>query len=255
MEQKLILKDKNYITYKTFNFDTENRYNFEVLNIHGFASSMESKKSTFIEVFCQKNKIDLIKFNLSGHGTSSGELIDFTLSDWIENTLEIIRQCSKKKILIFCSSIGAWIGFITALKAKEKICGIVACAPALDFVNDYLEPCLSKNDKTKDIVFSLTLKDLKTLIITKKFYNDSQQYHILDDRIDLNIPIRLIHGGNDDIINFNTSVKIFRLLNCDDVNLTLIKDARHNLTRGSDLRQINTALLDVVNVLDKSELL
>ena len=40
--------------------------------VHGFTSDMETDKAFEIEKYAKKNKLNFIKFDLRGHGKSSG---------------------------------------------------------------------------------------------------------------------------------------------------------------------------------------
>ncbi len=64
----------------------------------GFASNMDGTKATAIYKFCQENDIALVLFDYFGHGHSSGDFIDYTISDWQENCAKVISVDSNVRL-------------------------------------------------------------------------------------------------------------------------------------------------------------
>ena len=101
-----------------------------MLFCNGFRSASNSvsggTKVNDVEEYCKINSIDFCCFDYRGHGLSSGNFNDMTLSDWIEDTRNIITQIlhpnlndnndtidniqnKKRRIILVGSSMGAWI--------------------------------------------------------------------------------------------------------------------------------------------------
>ncbi|WP_410529774.1 alpha/beta fold hydrolase [Wolbachia endosymbiont (group A) of Longitarsus flavicornis] len=90
----------------------------------GFASNMDGTKATAIYKFCQENDIALVLFDYFGHGHSSGNFIDYTISDWQKNCAKVISELTSDKQIIIGSSMGGWLMLLTALQFPEKNCSI-----------------------------------------------------------------------------------------------------------------------------------
>lgn len=95
MQQKLMLDNDKFITYEYI--DNNSKTDFEVLFLHGFSSDMDGNKVTFIAELAKESNLNFLKLNYLGHGTSSGKLIDFTLTDWINCVDTFINKISNKK--------------------------------------------------------------------------------------------------------------------------------------------------------------
>ncbi|MDR2831304.1 MAG: alpha/beta hydrolase [Rickettsiales bacterium] len=71
----------------------------------GFASNMKGAKATAIRKFCQENDIALVLFDYFGHGHSSGDFTDYTISDWQKNCARVINELTSSKQIIIGSSM------------------------------------------------------------------------------------------------------------------------------------------------------
>ena len=59
-----------------------------------------------------------------------------------------------------------------------------------------------------------------------QFYQDGEQLQLLTgaaDSIDINCPIRILHGMRDSIVPYSCSTKLLSCLKAADVHLTLVK--------------------------------
>ena len=244
MEQKLLLKNNQFITYKVI--DNKSDKDYIIVYLHGFCGDMDGKKGTVIENIASENKIDLIKLNYLGHGTSSGKYSDFTMDDWFENITTIIDKFSNnKKMLFIGSSMGGWFCYIMALKYGMRTKGIVSFSTAIDFLTEVIEPYIKDENKNKDVVFAIPNSDN---IITRKLLLSSKKFNLMDkDVISIHCPIRMIHGLQDTLIPYMNSVKFVNKLASDDVELKLVKTMDHRLSLNGNLDILKNTVLDFIN--------
>ena len=66
--------------------------------LHGLLSDMSGKKSNFLNNYCKKKKISFLCFDFQGHGRSSGEFINFGISDWYNDLDNIYCKLPKRHI-------------------------------------------------------------------------------------------------------------------------------------------------------------
>lgn len=234
MEQKLKLENNNFITYKVV--DNKSTKDFDILYLHGFCGDMDGTKGTLIEMIAKENKINLIKLNYLGHGNSSGKVVDFTMSDWFSNIKNIIDLFSHKKLLVIGSSMGGWFSYLTAIEYKNKVKGIVTFSTAVDFLTEFIEP---KADLSKeDIVYEIINSDGSHSgnFITKKLLMDSKQYNLFNrEKMEMNFPVRMIHGMEDALIPYSNSIRFAEKIICSDLELNLIKHADHRMSLPGNL--------------------
>jgi len=67
---------------------------------------------------------------------------------------------------------------------------------------------------------------------------DGRKNKVLNNKINLNIPIVLFHGTNDEVVPLNASRKIFKIFKKSKKKLIKIKNGNHSLSRKSDLKKI-----------------
>ena len=67
------------------------------------------------------------------------------------------------------------------------------------------------------------------------FWADGQRSRLLRCPIALDCPVRLVHGQIDEDVPFTVSLRLAAALHSADVQVTLIKDGDHRLSRDCDI--------------------
>ena len=68
-----------------------------------------------------------------------------------------------------------------------------------------------------------------------RFFADGQALRLLDETIEIVAPTRLLHGQHDADVPWQISQRLAEALRSDAVQLTLIKDGDHRLSRPQDI--------------------
>ena len=118
-----------------------------IVFIHGLNSDMEGLKAKSIEKYAKKHKISFIRFDCRGHGESDGKFEDFTISDWKEDSLNIIDKLTNGPQILIGSSMGGWLMMLAAKARPKKVVGLIGLAAAVDFGNDLYNNLTLKNKK------------------------------------------------------------------------------------------------------------
>jgi pimeloyl-ACP methyl ester carboxylesterase len=71
--------------------------------------------------------------------------------------------------------------------------------------------------------------------ITRRLIEDGRKHLLLDAPIPLDCPVRLLHGQRDPDVPWQTALQIAEQLASEDVQVTLVKDGNHRLSRPQDL--------------------
>ena len=67
------------------------------------------------------------------------------------------------------------------------------------------------------------------------FYADAERHMRLNTEIAVDCPVRLVHGQRDSDVPWNTSIQLAAALRSDDIQVSLIKDGDHRLSRDADI--------------------
>jgi esterase/lipase len=221
-----------------------------ILFCSGFRSDMSGSKATALGELAKQHNFNYICFDYLGHGQSSGNFIDGRIGLWKENALLIIDQLIQGEVVIVGSSMGGWIGLLSALARPEKVKGFVGVAPAPDFTEDILWDSLSTEQKqeldSKGEIMLSTNYCNDPFPIKKDFVVEAKQHLLLTKNIQLNIPIHIVHGMADIDVNWRRSVKISELLSSENVNIYYSKIGDHRMSRAQDIKLLEQALRNCI---------
>jgi pimeloyl-ACP methyl ester carboxylesterase len=238
--QKLHHKDGSFTTYQQIHSKKDNKQG--IIFLSGFKSDMNGTKAQAFSKYAKKNNLDLTLFEYSGHGSSSGKFTDGTIGLWLENTLNVIDQLTEKPQILVGSSMGGWIMLLAALARPERISSLIGLAAAPDFTEELIWDYLTQEQKdmllkNKQIDFNNEFCD-DPYPISLDLITEAREHILLDKEIILDMPIHLIHGMEDKDVPYQTSIRIAEKVTSSNVNVHLIKDADHVLSRPQDLEFI-----------------
>ena len=239
-------KNNQKIHYKFIN----NKSLITIIFLHGLMSNIKSKKAKFLKKFVNKNKINLLLFEYSGHGKSSGQFTDFSIKNWIEDSRSIVKNLIKKgKIILIGSSMGAWIGIVLIKYFHQRIKGFIGIAPAPDFTEELIWKKLNifeKNNIRKNKIYKLKSSHNNFYPITKKFIFDGKKILILNKKIKCNFKVELLHGIRDSSVPWAYSINLTKTLIAKKLKLTIIDDGDHSLSRVQDLKKLELAIKNII---------
>ena len=241
-----LTKNNQKIHYKFIN----NKSLTTIIFLHGLMSDIKSKKAKHLKKFANENKINLLLFEYSGHGRSSGKFTDFSIKNWAEDSRLIIKRLiNKNKIVLIGSSMGAWIAILLIKYFYKRIKGFIAIAPAPDFTEELIWKKLNDIEKSKikkDKIYKLKSSDNDFYPITKKFIFDGKKILVLNKKIKCSFPVELLHGINDSSVSWFYSLILIKTLVSKKLNLTIINDGDHSLSRAKDLKKLDLAIKNII---------
>lgn len=219
----------------------------------GFMSDMEGAKALALDAFCRERGQGFVRFDYSGHGKSSGKFTDGTIGAWKEDALAIIDQVTTGNLILVGSSMGGWIGLLSALARKDRVKGFVGLAAAPDFTK---ELCWNKySDEIKatlrrdGVYYEACDYGDDPYAMTLKLLQEGNDHLIMNKAIDLDCPVRLIQGMKDTDVPPATAQRISDLLKSEDVVITYIKNGDHRLSTDADLKRLCQIVKQVSGVL------
>lgn len=228
-----------------------------VVWLGGFRSDMAGSKAEAICRHQGETGGACLRFDYSGHGVSGGNFRDGTISRWLEESLAVLERFTRGPQILVGSSMGGWIALrmvqeLAARNEAKRIAGLVLIAPAPDFTSDLMEPELTKAQKAslaKEGYFEeATPYGPEPNVYTRALFEDGRTNRVLDGIIDFDGPIRIIQGMEDPDVPWRHALKLVEHLPQSNVELTLIRDGDHRLSRPQDIERILSAIDAMVNI-------
>ena len=213
----------------------------------GYMSDMAGGKATALFDWARKQGRTCLLLDYSGCGESEGDFADGTLSKWRDEALALIEAKLDGQVILVGSSMGGWLILLLGMALGDRLAGLVGIAAAPDFT----EWGRSETDKAKladgEIVYDENPYGPDPTPMHPQFFTDAQAQVLLGDEIAIDAPVRLIHGQRDADVPWEISMRLAGKLRSDDVQVTLIKDGDHRLSR----EQVIALLLRTVDALSK----
>jgi len=241
-----ISSNKKKIRYQLLNKEKD----LFIIFFHGFMSDITGEKPSTFRKYCRKKKIGFLTFEYSGHGKSSGKFIEGNISRWSNDVKRLIKAKikNKKKLIFIGSSMGSWIALNLFPFFYKKIKGFIGISSAPEFLEELMWKKFNK--KIKKTIMNKKIYHLEhggfTYPLTKQLILDGRKNKVLNNKINLKIPIVLFHGTNDEVVPVNFSRKIFKIFKKSKKKLVKIKNGDHSLSRKSDLKKICNELNQII---------
>jgi len=214
----------------------------------GFKSDMEGSKAVFLASWAEACGQAMLRLDYSGHGVSGGRFEDGTIGLWTQDALSVIDAMTEGPLLLVGSSMGGWIGLNIALARPARVIAYVGIAAAPDFTETLIwntMPEAARAELMETGVVYAPSDYGAPMPITRALIEDGRQHLLMGAEIPLSCPVRLLQGQRDGDVPWETAVALADRIAGEDVQVTLIKDGDHRLSRPADL----ALLLDVVEAL------
>ena len=211
----------------------------------GYMSDMEGAKALETERFCGEHGLACLRLDYSGHGRSGGAFTDGTIGRWAADALLLLDRLTDGPLVLVGSSMGGWIMLLLALARPERVSGLLGIAPAPDFTETLMWAAMMPAEREqllRDGVLPVPSDYSAPYPVTATLIEDGRQHLLLHAPIPLRCPVRLLHGQVDRDVPWETSMHLAQRLHSEDVQVTLVKDGDHRLSRPKDLRLLRQAL-------------
>jgi len=213
-----------------------------VVFFHGFMSDMNGAKPKAIQSYCDKKRINFLKFEYSGHGKSKGDFLKGNISKWTNDAKQLIQSKIKKNKNIFfvSSSMGSWISLNLFPFFDRQIKGFVGISSAPEFLEKLMWKKFGRKIKKKINTEKIYYLKRANFVypLTKQLIADGRKNKILNKKIYSKIPITLFHSLNDEVVPVKFSKNVLKIFKKAKKKLIKIKNGNHSLSRKSDLKKI-----------------
>ena len=219
----------------------------------GFRSDMQGAKALAVESWCRNAGTACLRLDYSGHGASDGAFTDGTIGQWTQDALLLIERLTppgpdQGRLLLIGSSMGGWIMLLLArLLAPTRLAGLIGIAAAPDFTEDLMWAAMMPAERERLARDGMLLAPSQygdPTPVTLKLIEDGRNHLLMRAPIPIACPVRLLHGQRDPDVPWETALRLAERLESQDVQVTLVKDGDHRLSRPEDLAVLRSLHAD-----------
>ena len=201
----------------------------------GYMSDMAGSKATALFVWAGDEERACLLFDYSGCGDSEGDFAEGTLSRWRDEVMALIAAQVAGPVLLIGSSMGGWLMLLVAEALGPRVAALVGIAAAPDFTEWGRTVEEKARLRAGESVFDENPYGPEPTPMHPRFFADAQANRRLESEIGLDCPVRLIHGQRDGDVPPAISLRLAERLRSDDIQVTLVKDGDHRLSRPQDI--------------------
>jgi pimeloyl-ACP methyl ester carboxylesterase len=203
----------------------------------GYMSDMAGSKATAVFDWASAQGRTCLLLDYSGCGESEGDFAEGKLTCWRDEVLALIDACCPGPAVLIGSSMGGWLMLLVALAQPERVAALVGIAAAPDFTDwSYSAAEQASFLASDELVRTLSSTyEEEPMPMSRAFWESGQANLLLGQPIALTCPVRLLQGQEDAEVPWEQALKLVAALHSADVQVTLIKDGDHRLSRDADI--------------------
>ena len=211
----------------------------------GLKSDMDGGKATHLHSWAEESGRAFIRFDYFGHGKSSGQFRDGTISRWARDVVQVMDDLCDGDVILVGSSMGGWSSLLAALERPARVKGLLLIAPAPDFTEKLMWAGFTDEQRR-------TIED-EGLLLVPSDYDEPYEYSraliydgrenlLLDSPIEFAGPVRILQGMQDASVPWEYAQKLLGVITSDDMEMTLVKSGDHSLSTPHDLERLTRTL-------------
>ncbi|HEV2532103.1 alpha/beta hydrolase [Phenylobacterium sp.] len=220
-----------------------------VVWLGGFRSDMAGTKAQALADWALAQGRAYVRFDYFGHGESSGDFAHGTITHWREDALAVLGELVQGPAVLVGSSMGGWIACLAAMAQPARVKAMVLVAPAADFTEKLMRPGIPPEGVAELDANGVWFRPSpygEPYPITRALLEDGARWSILDGEIPIEVPVRILQGGEDPDVPWRHALELAQLIKSQDLVFALIKDGDHRLSRPQDIARLIAAVEEVV---------
>ncbi|MBC7634783.1 MAG: alpha/beta hydrolase [Acetobacteraceae bacterium] len=209
-----------------------------VVFLPGYNSDMAGSKATVLRDLCAARGWPMLRLDYSGHGESGGAFTDGTIGRWTADARLVIDRQTSGKLLLVGSSMGGWIALLLARIMAARVVGLVGIAAAPDFTETMMWDTMMPAERVTMArlgYLNVPSEYGEPYRVTMGLIEEGRNHLVLGGPIPITCPVRLLQGQRDPDVPWETALRLAAALDSTDVEIRLIKDGDHRLSRPQDL--------------------
>jgi pimeloyl-ACP methyl ester carboxylesterase len=192
--------------------------------LHGLGSVRAGEKSTSLLAHAARRGRAFLRFDLRGHGESSGRVGTIAVSELIADTIHVLERTGPA--VVVGSSLGGLVGAFAAAARPELVRGVALLAPAFGLLGSLADRL--------DADGRMGTRNGTTFVVEPRVLEDAKN---LDERglpARLGVPTLVVHGTADDVIPHRASERFFAAIPHPQKELWIVPGGDHRLNTVAD---------------------
>lgn len=215
----------------------------------GYASDMQGSKALALDAWAADTGHAMLRLDYSGCGESDGRFEEGTLAIWRDDARQIIDACAPGRLVLIGSSMGGWLAVLLARALGARVSALIGIAAAPDFTQWGFSEAEKTCIQTEGRLLRPSDYGPEPMLTTRAFWESGEALHVLDSPLDIRCPVRLLQGQADPDVPWETALRLADRLCSADVQLHLIKDGDHRLSRPGDLQLLTDIVARLMETL------
>ncbi|OYU69339.1 MAG: alpha/beta hydrolase [Alphaproteobacteria bacterium PA2] len=216
-----------------------------VVWLGGFRSDMTGTKAQALADWARERNRAFVRFDYFGHGESSGDFVDGTISRWREDALAVLDELTTGDVILVGSSMGGWLSCLVAQARPDRVKALLLVAPAADFTSKLMAPEMTDANRAEMAANGVWLRPSDygdPYPISRALLEDGETWSILPGPLHLNVPVWILQGGQDADVPWRHALALSEAVVSENSVFTLIRDGDHRLSRPQDIARLIAAL-------------
>lgn len=207
-----------------------------IIFLPGYMSDMQGGKAQALEAWARTKGRAMLRLDYSGCGESGGDFAQSSFTQWRDDVLTVMDAVRLQgPVLLVGSSMGGWLMLLVALALGRRVSGMVGIAAAPDFTAWGFSADQKAAILADGVIYEDNPYGPEPTPTHRRLYEDGQAQLMLTGPIAIDCPVRLLHGQKDADVPWEISLNLVAALRSSDVQVHLIKDGDHRLSRDSDI--------------------
>lgn len=200
-----------------------------IVFLPGYMSDMEGAKALALDRWAEQHGRAMLRFDYGGVGASGGAFEAQALADWRDDALAMVDQVAEGPVVLVGSSMGGWLMLHVALARPDRVAGLIGIAAA----PDYTGWGFTQEEKMTILREGRIVHGER--VTSRAFWESGEGLRLLHAPIHIDLPVRLLHGQQDETVPWAYALEIAKQLRSADVQTILVKDGDHRLSRDQDI--------------------
>lgn len=193
-----------------------------------FCHGLRSDKSGSYERRCRRAReagYNAVRFDARGCGESDGEFVDSTIGTRLTDLRHVVDHFDPDAYALFGSSFGGKVAFHAAAE-DERVEAVATRAPVT--TNGTFDEYRTHVDREGEWTFDTGER------IDRRFFDDLDRYPFEEIVGELEIPVAMFHGGDDDVVDPGDSFDAAQRLEADVLVERFAGEGHRFSARGED---------------------